>query len=211
VRRLCAEAGRPGLEVPAFAWEPEERLMARCAELCVAHVISMGAAMSLRRQWAAALAAGMAAVVLAGCGGSVHLSGPVPPPGHQAPVNAVSGLVQHLLAGGNPLTTCSYVDHDEEGNCLDTVGNDSNGGSGTWRPGHSVVSGNEAIVAIELANVCFSSCSTNLNPNAGLPRHGQSFGAAFQRAQYGTGKDYAFDCVRVDGRWYVQLGIPGLI
>lgn len=33
VRRLCEEAGRPGLEVTAFAWEPEERLMARCAEL----------------------------------------------------------------------------------------------------------------------------------------------------------------------------------
>jgi alkanesulfonate monooxygenase SsuD/methylene tetrahydromethanopterin reductase-like flavin-dependent oxidoreductase (luciferase family) len=35
VRRLCAEAGRPGLEVTAFAWEPDERLMARCAELGV--------------------------------------------------------------------------------------------------------------------------------------------------------------------------------
>jgi probable F420-dependent oxidoreductase len=35
VRRLCAEAGRPGLEVTAFAWEPEEGLMARCAELGV--------------------------------------------------------------------------------------------------------------------------------------------------------------------------------
>jgi probable F420-dependent oxidoreductase len=35
VRRLCEEAGRPGLEVTAFAWEPEERLMARCAELGV--------------------------------------------------------------------------------------------------------------------------------------------------------------------------------
>jgi hypothetical protein len=167
--------------------------------------------MSRRRQWAAALAAVMAAVALAGCGNSVQLSGPVPLPGHQAPVNAISGLLQHLLAGGDPFTTCSYVDHNEEGNCLDTVSNYTSGGSGTWRPGHSVVSGNDAIVALELDNVCFSSCSTNLNPNAGLPRHGQSFGAAFQRAQYGTGKDYAFDCVRVDGRWYVQLGIPGLI
>jgi probable F420-dependent oxidoreductase len=35
VRRLCAEAGRPGLEVTAFAWEPDEGLMARCAELGV--------------------------------------------------------------------------------------------------------------------------------------------------------------------------------
>jgi probable F420-dependent oxidoreductase len=35
VRRLCAEAGRPALEVTAFAWEPDERLLARCAELGV--------------------------------------------------------------------------------------------------------------------------------------------------------------------------------
>jgi probable F420-dependent oxidoreductase len=35
VRRLCAEAGRPGLEVTAFAWGPDERLMAGCAELGV--------------------------------------------------------------------------------------------------------------------------------------------------------------------------------
>jgi probable F420-dependent oxidoreductase len=35
VRRLTEEAGRPGLEVTAFAWEPDERLMERCAELGV--------------------------------------------------------------------------------------------------------------------------------------------------------------------------------
>jgi probable F420-dependent oxidoreductase len=35
VRRLCAEAGRPALEVTAFAREPDERLLARCAELGV--------------------------------------------------------------------------------------------------------------------------------------------------------------------------------
>jgi hypothetical protein len=168
--------------------------------------------MGLRARWAVALGPVMAALAVAGCGGSVQLSGPVPPPpGHQAPGNAVSGLVQHLMAGGRPFTTCSYVEPDEEGNCLDTVGNDS-GGSGTWRLGHSVVSGNEAIVAVELANVCFSSCSTNVNPGAGLPRQGQSFGAAFQRTQDGTGgKDYAFGCVRIGGRWYVELGLPGII
>jgi probable F420-dependent oxidoreductase len=35
VRQLCAQAGRPALEVTAFAWEPDERVMARCAELGV--------------------------------------------------------------------------------------------------------------------------------------------------------------------------------
>jgi hypothetical protein len=168
--------------------------------------------MSLRERRAAALVAGMAAVVLAGCGSSVHFSGPVPPPGHQAPVNAVSGLVQHLLAGDNPLITCGYVWHGEERNCLNTVGNATGGGSGTWRPGHSVVSGDKAVVTVELASVCFSSCSTNLNPEAGQPRPGQSFAAAFDRTQDSTGgKDYAFGCVRVGGRWYVQLGITGII
>ena len=35
LRRLCREAGRPDMEVTAFAWELDERLMARCAELGV--------------------------------------------------------------------------------------------------------------------------------------------------------------------------------
>jgi hypothetical protein len=174
----------------------------------------MGAVMGLRAKRAATLVSVTVAVAVAGCGNSVHLSGPAaPPPGHQAPANAVSGLVKHLMAGANPVTTCSYVDPGEEGNCLITVGNASKGGTGTWRPGHSVVSGKEAIVAIELDNVCFSSCSTNVNPDAGLPRHGLSFGTAFQRTQGDGpgGNDYAFGCVRRGGRWYVELGIPGLI
>jgi hypothetical protein len=132
--------------------------------------------------------------------------------GRRARWALVLGFVQHLMAGGNPVTTCSYVEPGEEGNCLTTVGNASSGGSGTWRLGHSAVSGNEAIVAIELANVCFSSCSTNVNPDAGLPRPGQSFAAAFQRTQAVTGaRDYAFGCVRIGRRWYVELGISGLL
>jgi hypothetical protein len=169
--------------------------------------------MGLRAQWAVRLGLVLTALVVAGCGSSIHLAGSVPPPpGHQAPANAVSGLVKHLLAGGNPVTACSYVDPNEEGNCLITVSNATAGGSGTWRLGHSVESGNKAIVAFELDNVCFSSCSTNVNPDAGLPRQGQSFGAAFQRTQGVTGgKDYAFGCVRIGGRWYVELGVPGLL
>jgi hypothetical protein len=168
--------------------------------------------MGLRAQWAVLLGLVLAALVVAGCGSSIHLTGSVPPPpGHQAPANAVSGLVKHLLAGGNPVTTCSYVEPNEEGNCLITVSNATAGGSGTWRLGNSVKSGNEAIVALELDNVCFSSCSTNVNPDAGLPRQGQSFGAAFQRTQDGPGKVYAAGCARIGGRWYVELGVPGLL
>jgi probable F420-dependent oxidoreductase len=35
LRRLCREVGRPDMEVTAFAWELDERLVARCAELGV--------------------------------------------------------------------------------------------------------------------------------------------------------------------------------
>jgi hypothetical protein len=180
---------------------------------CQARIIGTGAAMGLRARWVLVLGPVMAALAVAGCGSSAQLSGPVPPPpGHQSARNAVAGLVQHLMAGDNPVTTCSYVEPGEEGNCLITVGNASSGGSGTWRLGHSVVSGSKAIVAIELASVCFSSCSTNVNPDAGLPRPGQSFAAAFQRTQAVTGaKDYAFGCVRIGGRWYAELGISGLL
>src|SRR6202020_594777 len=78
----------------------------------------MGAVMGLRGQRPAFFGLVIAALVVAGCGNSIHLTGSVPPPpGHQAPANAVSGLVKHLLAGGNPVTACSYVDPGEEGNC----------------------------------------------------------------------------------------------
>jgi hypothetical protein len=169
--------------------------------------------MGLRARRAEAIGSILAAVVLAGCASAVHLSGPAPPPpGHEAPASAVSGFVQHLMAGSDPVTTCGYVEHYEEGNCLETVSNASGGGTGTWKLGHSVVSGNDAVVAVELANVCFSSCSTNTNPNAGLPGHGLSFSAAFQHTQEVTGKKiYAFGCVRTDGRWYVELAVTGII
>lgn len=35
LRRLCEAAGRPSMEVTAFAWEPDEQLLAQCAELGV--------------------------------------------------------------------------------------------------------------------------------------------------------------------------------
>jgi hypothetical protein len=168
--------------------------------------------MGRRARWAAALISVTAAGALAGCGSSVHLTGTIPPAGHQAPANAVSGWAQHLLAGDNPVVTCGYVDPDEEGNCLSTV-SAAHGGTGTWRVGHSVESGNEAVVAVELDNVCFSSCSTTVDPDNGLPRHGVSFGTAFERTQnpVKTKGDYALGCIRRDGRWYVELTVTGII
>jgi len=170
--------------------------------------------MSLRARWAAALISVTTAVALAGCGSQVHLTGTSPPPGHQAPANAVSGWAQYLLAGGDPAVTCGYVDPQEEGNCLGTVSATlSHGGTGTWRVGHSVESGNEAVVALELDNVCLSSCSTTVDPDNGLPRHGVSFGTAFERTQnpVKTKRDYALGCIRRDGRWYVELAVTGII
>ena len=39
LRRLCEEAGRPAMEVTAVVWEPDERLLARCAELGVTRCV----------------------------------------------------------------------------------------------------------------------------------------------------------------------------
>ncbi|HMD91425.1 MAG TPA: LLM class F420-dependent oxidoreductase [Trebonia sp.] len=39
LHRLCEEASRPDMEVTAFAWEPDEQLLARCAELGVSRCI----------------------------------------------------------------------------------------------------------------------------------------------------------------------------
>jgi probable F420-dependent oxidoreductase len=39
LHRLCEEAGRPDMEVTAFMWEPDEQLLARCAELGVTRCV----------------------------------------------------------------------------------------------------------------------------------------------------------------------------
>jgi hypothetical protein len=150
---------------------------------------------------------------MAGCSSPPKLHGSSPPAGHQAPINAVSGFLRELLAG-DPMALCGYVDPNEEGNCLISLGN-VGPATGSWRVDNSVVAGGQAIVAVEFADFCLQGqCVTATNPNAGLPHSSTPFATAFERTQDGTSAKPvigAFGCIRSHGQWYVELPIPGLI
>ena len=69
--------------------------------------------------------------------------------------------------------------------------------------GHAVTDGNKAIVDVEYEACLGSDCLTNTDPNAGLPGSGTSFSTAFQQTL--ANFNYATDCVRWHGRWYVDV------
>jgi len=75
--------------------------------------------------------------------------------------------------------------------------------TGTWTVGRAVTDGDRAIVDVEYQTCLGSDCLTNTNPNAGLPGSGTSFGTAFQQDL--ANFSYATDCVRLNGRWYVDV------
>ncbi len=75
--------------------------------------------------------------------------------------------------------------------------------TGSWTVGHVVTDGNRAIVDVEYDACLGSDCVTNNDPNAGLPGSGTSFSTAFR--QNLANFNYATDCVRLHGRWYVDV------
>jgi hypothetical protein len=141
--------------------------------------------------------------LVAGCSSS-RVPGPQPKPGYQSPDNAVAGFVDNLLHD-RAAAACRYTVPDERAAC--TVGLELFRGaeqiSGQWALGNGATSGDRAIVDVEYKQACENSanCLSNSNPNAGLPGDGVSFDAAFQRAL--STLDYATDCMRLGGRWYV--------
>lgn len=141
--------------------------------------------------------------LVAGCSSS-RVPGTQPKPGYQSPDNAVAGFVGNLLHD-RPAAACRYTAPDERAAC--TVGLELFRGaeqvSGKWALGNGATSGDRAIVDVEYDQTCENSanCLSNSNPNAGLPGNGESFDAAFQRAL--STLDYATDCTRIGGRWYV--------
>jgi len=81
------------------------------------------------------------------------------------------------------------------------------GFSGSWSLGNGVISGSQADVEYQSC-LGATDCLTNTNPNAGLPHAGFSFAAAYLRAL--ATSDFATDCVRIRGRWYVYNVHSGL-
>jgi hypothetical protein len=140
---------------------------------------------------------------------SIRLSGnpklkPPPSPGYQSPANAVAGFTGDEMRH-RTLAACRYSLPSDQGLCAIAVEAMFMLGSkvtGTWTVGNVVTAGNRAIVDVEYEACLGSDCVTNTNPNAGLPGSGTSFSSAF--SQNLTNFNYATDCVRLHGRWYVD-------
>jgi hypothetical protein len=148
-------------------------------------------------------AAAAAAALLTGCG--TTLGGTDPPAGHQSPASAMAGFIGNMLAN-RPVAACKYA-QPSQGPCATALAAEGKM-SGSWRIGHTAISGNRAIVDVEYANACgFGVCINNGNPDAGLPGPGLSFDTAYEQAR--NAKNYAMACVRIGGAWYVDFGSSG--
>jgi len=128
-----------------------------------------------------------------------------PAPGYQAPRNAVAGYIGNMMRH-RTVAACRYSLPGNQGICLIGVQAMYLMGSkitGTWTVGRFVTDGKRAIVDVEYQACLGSDCITNTNPSAGLPGSGTSFSAAFQQDL--ANFNYATDCVRLNGRWYVDV------
>jgi len=129
---------------------------------------------------------------------------PPPPPGYQSPASAVAGFTSNMMRH-HPEAACRYGLPGDSGICAVAVEAMYLLGSkitGTWTVGHVVTAGDRAIVDVEYEICLGSHCVTNTNPNTGLPDSGTSFTSAFRQAL--ASFDYATDCVRLHGSWYVD-------
>jgi hypothetical protein len=128
-----------------------------------------------------------------------------PAPGYQSPARAVAGYIGNMMHH-RAAAACRYSLPSRQGICAVGVQAMYLTGSkitGTWTVGHVVTDGNRAIVDVEYQACLGSDCLTNTDPNAGLPGSGASFSAAFEQTL--TNFNYATDCVRLNGRWYVYV------
>jgi hypothetical protein len=82
--------------------------------------------------------------------------------------------------------------------------------------GNTFLHGDEALVSLLARRLCVSalvqhgrSCKSNSDPNAGLPKTAAGFAAAYA-ATFVAGRTSltAIPCLRVGGRWYVNLVGP---
>jgi hypothetical protein len=139
-----------------------------------------------------------------GSGSSASLRPPAAP-GYQSPARAVAGYIGNMM-DHHIEAACNYSLPGYHGICDIAVEGMFLLGSkvtGTWTEGHVITYGNRAIVDVEY-NACLGSdCIANDDPNAGLPGSGTSFSTAFR--QNLANFNYATDCVRTHGRWYVDV------
>ncbi|WP_300609821.1 hypothetical protein, partial [Trebonia sp.] len=122
----------------------------------------------------AATASSPAASQPAGDGGSTQPAGVHP--GHDTPADAVDGYLAAALAGDAKLM-CSYSNASAS-DCPATIPHET----GNFTVASTVVSGDQALVAITGSFCEDGNCVSNANPATGMPSSTDSFAVAFMTA-----------------------------
>jgi hypothetical protein len=136
-----------------------------------------------------------------------HALAPPPKPGSESPANAVAGFTAAFFTH-RPAAACKYTVPSGRGPCTlaTTVFASVVELSGSWKIGHTAISGSRAIVDVEYrVRDAFGESYVNTDPDAGLPHAGLSFDAAYQQVLSANYFAFATDCELVGGRWYVDI------
>ncbi|MCL4448614.1 MAG: hypothetical protein M1483_04105 [Actinobacteria bacterium] len=117
------------------------------------------------------------------------------------------------MATGNATTVCGYVIAKDQSFCAmgfsvnnPTAKAQMKAMAKAVRIGNFVVNGNEALVTtIVQCPAGSSGCTSNSNPNAGLPTSSVPFSRAFANAINPAQKHTAIPLTLVNGKWYIEL------
>jgi hypothetical protein len=133
---------------------------------------------------------------------------PPPKPGYESPASAVAGYTAGLFTR-HPDVACRYAAPADRALCAGIYSGFAplTEMTGSWTIGHTATSGSLAIVDVEYHATGYDGdvSMDNTDPDAGLPRAGLSFAAAYQQVFSSHYVQYATDCVLVGGRWYVDV------
>lgn len=138
-------------------------------------------------------------------------------PGHSNPKAAVEGFLTALQTGNGGSSWSAYVNPSDQQQCTTGTAQVHITISGNFSIGNEVIQGTHALVAVTGNNLCAHdeeqstttiSCSSNSNPNAGLPPAAGTFSQAYAAAINTNGSTTA-PCVEVNGNWYIDISSLG--
>lgn len=162
-----------------------------------------------------------ALAVIAGCssgGGSLSGSGGGSgsvSPGHGSPKAAVEGFITDLELGNGSTAWCDYLAPPDQSECQEGAAEAHISITGSFALGNQVIDGSQALVAItgdvcahdDIDSTTSIACSSNSDPNKGLPSSTDTFSDAYAAATNSNGTATA-PCEEISGSWYIN--IPGL-
>jgi hypothetical protein len=144
--------------------------------------------------------------------------------GTGSPAAAATGFLENFAVGS--IFACDYAAPTDLEQCpklVETVRFAGRPSGMTYGLGNTATVGNEALVAMTTNYGCFSvylvppgssaprrSCFSNGDQNLGLPKSVAGFAAAYAASDgWPFGKDKAIPCVKMNGRWYVDVNGDG--